>query len=36
MDFDEKTVRQRIDIIEQNLTRLEEIRQSSWAEFRDD
>ncbi len=36
MEFDEEVVRQRIDIIQRNLDRLEEIRQTPWEAFRDD
>jgi len=36
MEFDQKAIRDRVDIIQQNLVRLEEIRQATWEDFQAD
>ncbi len=36
MEFDQKAIRERVDIIQQNLMRLEEIRQAPWGDFQAD
>ncbi len=36
MEFDQKAIRERVDIIQQNLVRLEEIRQAPWEDFQAD
>lgn len=36
MEFDQKAIRERADIIRQNLIRLEEIRQTTWEDFQAD